>query len=224
MNSNVRHLKGNPLQLDDTLVFIDGENLTLRYQEMLKAGRKPAIGNIHVQDAFVWNQSVLDSHFWNLNRVSYYTSVAGDELKLREVRKLIGGTAFTCKTGIVTTVLRSAPSTRTGQIVPFVRKKSARSRKESICDIQIAVDVLRACYRNHAKNIWIFTGDGDFLSLFEEVVHSGKRIYVSALSSGLSDEIPFAVDEFLPIDEYFFSPEDPTSDNTDSPSSPPADA
>jgi uncharacterized LabA/DUF88 family protein len=212
------------LQLDDTLVFVDGENLTLRYQELLRAGRTPAKGNIHVPDAFIWNQSILDTHFWKLKRVSYYTSVTGDELKLREVRNLIGGTTFTCKTGIVNTGRMSTPSTRTGQIMPFVRKKAARTRKESICDIQIAVDVLRACYRDHAKTIWIFTGDGDFISLFEEIVHSGKTVYVSALSSGLSDDIPFAVDEFLPLDDHFFEPASPEPENTAPPEPPAADA
>jgi uncharacterized LabA/DUF88 family protein len=91
-----------------------------------------------------------------------------------------------------------------GQIVPFVRKKNSRSRKESICDIAIAVDVMRACYRDHAEIIWMVSGDGDFMSLVEETVHSGKRVYMGALSSGLNEDLKYAVDEFFDLDNVFF--------------------
>ena len=192
------------MNTDDTLIFVDGENLTLRYQDMLAAGRTPLPGNLHVPSAFIWNQAVLDANIWNLKRIAYYTSVVGDDPRVREVRNQIARTNFTCKTGVVTTPLSSSFTTRSGQLVPFVRKKSNRSRKESICDVQLTVDVMRACYRDHAKIIWIFSGDGDFLSLFEEVIHSGKTIYVSAFSSGLNEDIPYAVDEFLPLDKHFF--------------------
>jgi uncharacterized LabA/DUF88 family protein len=188
---------------DEVLIFVDGENLVLRYQEMLKAGRRPAPDNVHVADSFIWNQRVLNDHIWNLKRVSYYTSVVGDDQKLRRVREEIAATSFTCRTGVVAGFGPNY-TTRTGQIVPFVRKKATKSRKESVCDITIAVDVMRACYRDHAKTIWIFSGDGDFLSLFNEVVHNGKLAYASAFSSGLNGDLRYAVDEFLPLDKYFF--------------------
>ena len=186
--------------LAKTLVFIDGENLSFRYKEMLAAGRVPRPDNVWWSDSFIWNQRVLDDHLWDIKRLSYYTSVVGDEPLVRSVRESIGKTSFMCTTD------RSLGGTsrRTGQIVPFVRKKSSKSRKESICDIAIAVDVMRACYRDHADTIWIFSGDGDFSVLVEEVLHSGKCAYMSAFSSGLNEELPFMVDEFLPLDKHFF--------------------
>lgn len=191
--------------IDDALIFVDGENLTLRYQEMVTQGRSSLPTNSHFSDAFIWNQSVLDEHLWNLKRISYYTSVVGDDDKVRAVRNEIAGTKFICRNGAVAGPTGTGYMHRTGQLMPFVRKKAARSRKESICDVQLAVDVLRACYRDHARIIWIFTGDGDFLPLFEEVVHSGKTVYVSAFSSGMNEEIPHVVDEFIPLDKHFFS-------------------
>lgn len=196
------------MSTDEVLIFVDGENLVFRYQEMLQAGRRPAPDNIHISDSFIWNQRVLDDHIWNLKRVSYYTSITGDDLKLRAVRERIAATSFTCRTGVVAG-FGTSYTTRTGQIVPFIRKKNTKSRKESICDIAITVDVMRACYRDHAKTIWIFSGDGDFLSLFSEIVHNGKTAYASALSSGLNEEIRYAVDEFLPLDKYFFAEDSP---------------
>ena len=193
--------------LDETLIFVDGENLTFRYQEMIRDGKMPAPDNVHIPDCFIWNQKVLDDNLWNLKRISYYTSVTGSDDKVRQVREQIAAVKFSCRTGTVSGPLSTGFTTRTGQIVPFVKKKSARTRKESICDIAITVDVMRACYRDHAKIIWLFSGDGDFMTLLNEVVHNGKSAYVSALSSRLNPDVRFAVDEFTLLDKYFFVPE-----------------
>ena len=200
---------------DEVLIFVDGENLSLRYQEMLKAGRTPASENIVIGDSFIWNQRVLDDHIWNLKRLSYYTSVVGDDDKVRSVREQIASTSFNCRTGVFGHSSGTGFNTRSGQIIPFVRKKSSKSRKESICDIAIAVDVMRACYRDHAKTIWIFSGDGDFVSLLNEVVHSGKCVYASAFSSGFNEDIRYSVDEFMPLDKYFFIDQPVMLPNTD---------
>jgi len=190
---------------DNTLIFVDGENLVFRYKEMLSTGRVPRPDNIYIEDCFVWNQRVLNDHLWKIKRLSYYTSVVGSDDRVRHVREQIAAIKFTCtqdRTANITAI-------RDGQIVPFVRKKSIRSRKESICDIAISVDVLRACYRDHAETVWIFSGDGDFVQLLNEVVHSGKCVYVSAFSSGLNEELKLVVDEFLLLDKHFFlSPEE----------------
>jgi uncharacterized LabA/DUF88 family protein len=185
---------------EDTLIFVDGENLALRYKEMLAAGRIPRPDNIYVEDCFVWNQRILDSHLWRIKRIAYYTSAAGDSDYVRAVCKAISETTYTC----VTNMTNDGVHRRTGQIIPFVRKKGAKSRKESICDIAIAVDVMRACYRDHASTVWLFSGDGDFIKLIEEVIHSGKRSFLSASSSGFHSDLKFAVDDFLPLDDHFF--------------------
>ena len=208
------------MSAETSLIFVDGENLVLRYQEMVAAGRIPLPDTIHIKDCFVWNQRVLNDSIWNLKRVSYYTSAIGDDQYVREVRSKISETTFKCNTGHVGSGAGVHLTTRTGQIVPFVRKKSARSRKESICDIAIAVDVMRTCYRDHVTTIWLFSGDGDFSLLLSEVIHSGKSVYVSAFSSGLSDEIPFSVDEFILLDKFFFEPLPPDQENSSSPPTP----
>ena len=189
----------------DTLIFVDGENLSIRYQEMIKAGRIPASDNIVIENCFVWNPRILLDASWDIKRLAYYTSVVGDDKKISAVREKISSIFFSCQSGA-----GGHTSTTTGQFVPFVRKKSSRSKKESVCDIAIAVDVMRACYRDHADTIWVFSGDGDFIQLFQEVVHSGKRAYASALSSGLNSEIRLVVDEFRLLDKYFFV-EEPAS-------------
>lgn len=183
---------------DKTLIFIDGENITLRYEEMLKQGRKPSVGNVHIPGCFIWNQNILNDQYWSIKRLSYYTSVCGDDAFVREIRAKIANTVY---------ISDPHPDGRvefTSQMIPFVRKKPSKSKKESVCDIAIAVDVMRACYRDHAEGVWIFSGDGDFLQLIAEAVHSGKRVYQSALSSGLNEELRYVVDEFILLDKYLF--------------------
>jgi uncharacterized LabA/DUF88 family protein len=191
---------------ETTLIFVDGENLVHRYQEMLKAGYKPAEGTVHIPDCFVWNPNILKEQLWNMKRISYYTSVVGDDLKVRDIREKIGAIKYECQVEGIPSGDESS-TVRTGQLIPFVHKKSSKSNKESVCDIAIAVDVMRACYRDHADTIWLFSGDGDFLPLIKEVVHSGKSAYMSAFTSGLQGEFRFAVDEFLPLEKHFFKGE-----------------
>lgn len=194
------------MSIDKTLIFVDGENLVFRYQEMLKAGRKPKASTIHIPDCFVWNEHIFDGHFWKIKRLSYYTSVVGDDSYVRLIRQQISKVQFKVVYERDISNFGITMNTLTGQFVPFVKKKSSKSRKESVCDIAIAVDVMRACYRDHADTIWIFSGDGDFITLFNEVVHSGKKIYVSAFSSGFSQDITLSIDEFFPLDDVFFEP------------------
>jgi uncharacterized LabA/DUF88 family protein len=193
--------------IHETLIFVDGENLAIRYQEMIKAGRKPAPDNVVIDNCFVWNNRILLDDLWKIKRLSYYTSVVGDDKKVNAIRERIGSSIFKCNAEFI------PPNTHTsytGQFIPFVRKISNKSKKESVCDIAIEVDVMRACYRDHADAIWIFSGDGDFIQLFQEVVHSGKRAFAAALSSGLNNEIRYVVDEYFLLDKYLFV-EEPVS-------------
>ena len=188
--------------VDKTLIFVDGENLIRRYEEMVKGGRIPRPDNVYIKGSFVWNQRVLDDQLWDVKRLSYYTHAVGDDNTVQSVRQKISATVFRCTTDPKNQLSFS------GQIIPFVRKKLSKAKKESICDISIAVDVMRACYRDHAEAIWLFSGDGDFVQLVEEAVHAGKRVYQSAFSSGLNDELRYVVDEFILLDNFFFLTED----------------
>jgi uncharacterized LabA/DUF88 family protein len=197
-------LSGEHDMTETTLVFVDGENLAYRYQEMIRAGRTPAHGNVLIDDCFVWNSKVFTGKLWNIKRVSYYTSVVGDDDYVGQIRRQIADVTFSCSVEHIPQGVGHGFITQTGRVSPSVRKKASKSRKESICDISIAVDVMRACYRNHADSIWIFSGDGDFIELVSEAVHSGKVVYVSAFSSGLNENLTYAADEFFPLDKHFF--------------------
>ena len=81
---------------DSTLIFVDGENLAFRYKEMLAFGRVPRPDNVYIEDCFIWNQGIFDKNLWKIKRLAYYTSVIGDEDRVRKVREIISAITFTC--------------------------------------------------------------------------------------------------------------------------------
>ena len=57
------------------MIFIDGENLVLRYQNSLKQGRVPNDGTFHIKDVAVWRTEFSNPAQWHeILRVTYYTS------------------------------------------------------------------------------------------------------------------------------------------------------
>lgn len=179
-----------------SILFVDGENLVMRYQEMLAAGKQPDEPIIHVPDVFVWHPGFMR---WNdLNsviRVSYYTSVVGDDQRVAEVKKIIAGQTYMSPTdnGAVN-----------GQLIPVVFKKPSRSQKTRNVDIQIVIDVMRYAFTDEIDRVYIASGDGDYLPLLAEVMRRGKQVEVFAFSSGLNPVLPYSVDRFSLLDTPFF--------------------
>ena len=184
------------MQPPRAIFFVDGENLVFRYQEMLSAGRKPLPGVVHLPDVLVWHPSVTKYSAFGGTRVCYYTSVVGDDAAVAATKAEIAKIQFQC---------RPHPQMDfTGQLVPCVFKKPARSRKTRNVDIQIIIDVMRSAHATTHDLIFVASGDGDYLPLFNEVMHTGKQLYVAAFSSGLNPAIRYSVDEFIELDRLFF--------------------
>ncbi|MCI5150500.1 MAG: NYN domain-containing protein [Candidatus Electrothrix sp. MAN1_4] len=53
--------------------------------------------------------------------------------------------------------------------------------------------------------ILLLSGDGDFVPLVREVVHTSKQMYVGAFSLGLSEALRNEVDMFIDLDPLFFN-------------------
>lgn len=59
-------------------------------------------------------------------------------------------------------------------------------------------------YRDNYDILYLITGDGDFKPLIEEVIRTGKQVYVAALSNGLNPVLKLAADVFVDLDPYYF--------------------
>jgi len=190
------------MEMPRAMMFIDGENLCMRYQALLAEGKTPKADVQHEEDCYVWHGDMTATGFFNFSRVNYYTSVVGDDEKVSKLKETMGRIKFICQPE--TRPAGSSIRASLAQIVPFVFKKDAKSRKSRNVDIAIIIDIMRHSYSNMVDLIFLVSGDGDYLPLIKEVMRHGKRVYAGAFSSGLNRQIPYSVDHFFELDKYFF--------------------
>jgi uncharacterized LabA/DUF88 family protein len=182
------------------ICLIDGENLVVRYQEMLLAGRQAKPDNAHIKDTFIWNHTLLGTPVEaELLRVQYYTSVVGDSDRVEAVRNEIQSQMFT---------FGPQKSFEWRRLRGIVFKKSSKSKKTKNVDLQIVIDALMHSTSRHIETLYLVTGDGDFLPLVDEIMRLGIRVELFSLSSGHSKELSQRVDAFTLVDSKLFTRED----------------
>jgi hypothetical protein len=178
------------------MLFVDGENLTIRAQAIADAeGIALSEGPFYMKDTFVWlpdspgTRALGSTGELNLPlqhhavRAHYYTSVIGNEEKIRRVRNDLFEMGF----------------------APKVFKKSKNRRSKAV-DITLATDMLSHAHRDNYDVAFLFAGDGDYVPLVEEVQRLGKVVYVAFFKgSGLSNDLELASDTFLYFDGFFFA-------------------
>ena len=187
------------MSIPKTFVFVDGENLVMRYQAMVGDGWKPKKAVDHIQDVFVWHPGVTTWSCMDIQRVTYFTSATGDQQRLKSLRSQIAATDFDFlhESG-------DPPGEGTGQLVPRVFHKASKSRKTRNVDISIIIDMMRAAHLSSVELLVLLSGDGDYLPLVEECMRLGKPVWVCSFSSGLNDQLPTAVDLYETLDDIFF--------------------
>ncbi len=174
------------------MVFIDGDNLVFRYQEMLKKGYVPRDDMlVHEQDVFVWSPTfthLAKNH--EILRLTYYTYVTGDDHKVEAVRESMRSQKFN----------KHMAPLMPNSVTPCVFKKNKKSASGKGVDIQMCVDILSHVYRGNTDAIHIMSGDGDFEPLINEVLRAGVQVFLSAFSDGLNPKLKQIVDGFYCLD------------------------
>jgi len=184
-----------------SIVLVDGENIVMRYQEMIKQGKVPKENVVHIKDTFVWHPHLLNIFGGkDLVRIGYYTTVVGDYEQLEHVKDVISeaeheGTLANGDDWYAT-------------LVPHVYKKSKKGTKTKSVDINLTIDALRYAYGESIDQIVIISGDGDYIPLLREIMARGKMVQALALSSGLNKQIKHHVDDFALLDDCFFEDEE----------------
>lgn len=179
------------------IALVDGENLTFCYQRMLRDGRVPYADNVHLPDAFVWNNRLLGNPInYDVIRITYYTSIFGGSERAPEVKSLIQQQQYPC----------GDERTRTWQrLNAAVFTKSQQAKKTKIVDMRICIDALANTIDRNMDVLFLVAGDGDYVPLIEEVMRHGIRTCVLALSEGLSGAMTGVGDEFKCLDDTLFS-------------------
>jgi hypothetical protein len=176
------------------MMFVDGENLTIRAQEHLAAHLAP--GPFYRRDSHVWfpyatqrylptqlrDEARLDLDLETVaNRWHYYTSTKGSERDLEDVSGEIWSMGFT----------------------PAVFKKDGNGRSKGV-DITLATDMLSGAFMGTYEAAILVAGDGDYVPLVQPVKRLGKLVVVMFLDCpGFSEKLKRACDRAITFDEYF---------------------
>lgn len=187
---------------DNVIGFIDGENLVARFQTMVAKGHVPNGWHVHIPDVFIWHHEITDISLFRISRLSYYQTVVGDEDKLNHVREQIRATKYYYHEDLKD----QGHIEPYGRLSPRIFKKASKGVKTKSVDINLTVDALRHANQPKWDVIWIFSGDGDYLPLVEEISRLGKQVWLSAFSSGLNPRLKHAADDFFSLDDVFFKP------------------
>ena len=180
------------------MTFIDGENFTLRAQQLLSShnwnmGPAEARG-LWKKDTFIWlpqhrgTQALAHGHNHleqHAIRAYYYTSLVGDDPAITNVEEKLWDLGFTAR----------------------VFKRSKNREKSKGVDIALAKDMLSHAFQGHFEIAVLIAGDGDYSPLVEELKHNGKKVMLAFFSKecGLSDTLRLAADEYTDITQYFLN-------------------
>jgi uncharacterized LabA/DUF88 family protein len=187
-------------QLRRLMIFIDGENMVCRYQEMIKHGRKPRDRAVlHKVDTYIWSPDTWVPRFHIVVRATYYTYVKGDNLKVEAVSEELRQMKFDQFSVAGQPSMVFSPD----RLYPSVFKKSKGAKAKGV-DIKMTVDILTHAYQDNLDSILLISGDGDYKPVIEECIRRGKQVYIAAFSSGLSEGLKLIADEFVCLDDIYF--------------------
>ena len=165
------------------MIFVDGENLTIRYQ----ANAHGLLAHVqHERDVFVWSQDIPKAleDGCSLIRTYYYASLQGDNPKIEEVQNRL-------------------KALRVGQPRVFKKQKNRRSKR---VDITLAVDMLSHAQRGNFDLAVLVAGDEDYVPLLEAVKAEGARVAVWFIPDGLSSALRLAADHFFDLSRILLEP------------------
>jgi uncharacterized protein (TIGR00288 family) len=186
------------------MVFVDGENLVQRYQDMVSKGRKPRLHLPYLPDIYVWHPDTVEPGLHHVIRAIYYTYAFGSEDRITEIKEEIKKLFYTQfhdqNNQDVSNMLDS-------DIYPCVFRKYKNKKAKGV-DIQMTVDILTNVHMNNLDTVYLVSGDGDYKPVIQEAIRHGKNVYLAALSSGLNKELIYVVDKFIDLDKCYFEREE----------------
>lgn len=179
------------------MLFVDGENFTFRAQEFARQQNltlEP--GRYYLPDTFIWlpkwgaRRSLIPpmapiSIEASAVRAYYYTSVVGDDQRIKSVEKSLWENGFQAK----------------------VFKKQKQQAKTKGVDIALATDFLSNAFANNYDVAVLIAGDADYIPMVNEVKRLGKLVYVvffHGKNLGLSVDLHLASDQLLNISNTFY--------------------
>lgn len=164
------------------MVFVDGENLAIRYGAMVQGRMLDDVETAWYRaDIAVWSQKLREPPVLSVVRKHYYTSVQGDDDKMLEISDWLKSRGF------------EAPRV-------FKKEKGRRSKQ---VDISLSTEMLLHGFRKHYEIAILVAGDEDYVPLVRAVQSEGARVHVWFVSNGISPNLKRASDDFVNLGAYF---------------------
>lgn len=168
------------------MMFIDGENLAIRYKAQL-ANAAPVNHVGYVRDVMVLSRFASRINGpQDFIRRHYYTSSRGGQDARDDIERQLK------ELGI------EAPRV-------FPRNKAGRSKR---VDITLATEMLSHAHRKNYHIAILVAGDEDYVPLVEAVKSEGCRVALWALESGLSSALRRSADHYWNIGDLLFKERD----------------
>ena len=174
------------------MIFVDGENLAIRFKEQI-GDNAPEKHVNYLKDVFVWSRYANIPHHVNCEviRKYYYTAVQGDDNTLESVEYQLK------EIGIES---------------PRVFKKQ-KNRKSKRVDITLATDMLTHAHRGNYDIAILVAGDDDYVPLVKAIKDEGRRVVLWFFenSKGLSKRLKLESDFFFDISWFLLKPQEEIS-------------
>ncbi len=166
------------------MLFVDGENLAIRYGNMLKArGSGAGLADAYVPDVLVWKRELSFDGSTKVLRRHYYTATKGDEPKRLEAEQKLKDV---------------------GIEAPHVFHKHKEKGSKQV-DITLATDMLlHACHKHYHVAILV-AGDEDYVPLVKAVQREGALVWVWFVADGISPNLVRAADRYFDLGPFLFS-------------------
>ena len=180
------YIPGNTHVGAKAMMFVDGENLAIRFGQQLGANT----AHNHVvfeKNIYVWTTfaNVRNHQTCEVVRRHYYTAVQGDDPKLSSIEDALKDI---------------------GIEAPRVFKKE-KGKPAKRVDIQLATEMLGHAHRDNYDIAILVAGDEDYVPLVEAVQREGKRVVLWFFKEGLSAKLVRVVDYAFDISKFFFEDE-----------------
>jgi len=166
------------------MIFVDGENLAIRYKSIASGNYEPHVK--HLENVYAWTGYLNKHQHVNcaLVRSYFYTCAKGDHNRIEEISDQL----IAC-----------------GISDPRVFKKNSNNRSKRV-DITLATEMLSHAYNDNYELAVLVAGDEDYVPLLQEVKRTGKQVVVWFFEDGLSHHLKRESDHFMDLRYYYCTP------------------
>lgn len=168
------------------MVFVDGENLSIRWKNQLGNLEVPSHVR-HEPDVFVWSPLLNMHHHLHCNvvRKSYFTSAPGDAVAHDRIHDRL-----------------KELDIESPQVFP--RTKGKRSKR---VDITLSVEMLTHAYQKNYDAAVLVAGDEDYVPLVQAVKNAGPRVFLWFVEDGLSPSLRRSADYYFDVGKVLCNPD-----------------